>query len=52
MRMKQEEINAYVQLRQARPRMTRQEHKTLKGLIIAGRPEAAMRGLKTILDRK
>ena len=32
-------------------RLTRQQYKTLKGQILAGNPEGAMRGLQRILSR-
>ncbi len=36
-------------LRNAKPQLTRQQFLTLRGQILAGEPEGAMRGLQKIL---
>lgn len=36
-------------LRNAKPQLTRQQYKTIKGQILAGDADGAMRGLKKIL---
>ena len=51
--VKQIDYRAMIQLKvcyQER-RLTRQQYRTLRGQVIAGEGEAALRGLRTILDR-
>lgn len=38
-------------LKDNRRHLTRQQYKTLRGQVLAGNPEAALKGLKTIFDR-
>ena len=47
--MKQIDVNALIQLKGARPRLTHQQYKTLRGQVLAGEPDAAMKGLRKIL---
>ena len=42
---------AFMQLKAARGKLTKQQYRTLKGQIIAGDSDGAMRGLMTILMR-
>ena len=47
--MKKDEINALVRLKAIRHRLTTQQYKTLRGQILAGDAEGAMKGLKKLL---
>ena len=47
--MKPSEINALIRLKAIRHRLTAQQYKTLRGQILAGDAEGAMKGLKKIL---
>ena len=42
---------AFIQLKTARGKLTKQQYMTLKGQILAGDSDGAMRGLATILLR-
>lgn len=42
-------IGALIQLKGARQRLTAQQYKTLRGQVLAGDPEGAMKGLRRIL---
>lgn len=42
---------ALAQLMEAKPRLTQQQFKTLRGQLVAGDKDGAMRGLKKILRR-
>lgn len=42
---------AYELLRRSRPKLSRQQYRTLSGQIRAGETEAAMKGLETIIKR-
>lgn len=43
--------NAAMNLKASRSQLTKQQYKTLKGQILAGDSEGAMKGLKRILNR-
>ena len=42
---------ALIQLKACRDRLTPQQYRALKGQVLAGEPEAAMKGLEKILGR-
>lgn len=42
---------AYELLRRSRPKLSRQQYRTLSGQIRAGESEAAVKGLETIIKR-
>lgn len=50
--MKEVNVNAVCRLKAYRRVLTQQQYQTLKGLILAGDPEGAMRGLDAILKRR
>jgi hypothetical protein len=43
------DAGALVRLRGARPHLSAQQHKTLRGQVLAGDSDGAMRGLRKIL---
>lgn len=43
---------ALIQLNRARDRLTRQQYKTLRGQILAGNADGALRGLQKIVERR
>ena len=43
--------SAIIKLKANRPRLTWQQYQTLRGQVLAGNAEAAMKGLETILGR-
>lgn len=43
------DVKALIQIKGARKRLTTQQYHTLKGQVLAGDPEGAMRGLREIL---
>lgn len=45
------DTNALRRLKVCRHRLTRQQYKTLRGQILAGEAEGAMKGLRKILTR-
>ena len=50
--MKEVNVNAVCRLKAHRRVLTQQQYQTLQGLILAGDPEGAMRGLDSILKRR
>lgn len=46
------DIKAVIHLKACRDRLTRQQYSTLKGQILAGDSEGAMKGLRKILSRR
>lgn len=42
-------VGALIQLKGARQHLTAQQYKTLRGQVLAGDPEGAMKGLRRIL---
>lgn len=44
--------NAAMNLKACRSQLTKQQYRTLKGQILAGDSEGAMKGLKRLLERK
>ena len=51
--VKQIDYRAMIQLKACYQelRLTRQQYRTLRGQVLAGEGEAALKGLRTILDR-
>lgn len=47
--MREINVGAMVRLKGARPRLTQQQYRTLRGQVIAGDPDGAMRGLRKLL---
>lgn len=47
--MKQIDVNALIQIKGSRPRLTAQQYKTLRGQVLAGDGDGALRGLRKIL---
>lgn len=43
---------ALIQLNRARSQLTRQQYKTLRGQILAGNHEAALKGLNKLTERR
>ena len=52
MKLKPEQINALIQIKACRNRLSHQEYRTLRGQIFAGDGDAALRGLRKILSRR
>lgn len=50
--VKQIDVNALIQIKGARPHLTGQQYKTLRGQVLAGNPDGALRGLQKILKRE
>jgi hypothetical protein len=46
------ENHFWQKLKENRPNLTKQQYNTLKGQAKSGNVDAAMRGLKTLLDRR
>lgn len=51
MAMKNIDVKAMIQLKACRGHLTYQQYKTLRGQVLAGDSEGAMRGLQKILNR-
>ena len=49
--MQQIDPQALIQLKAHRNRLTAQQYKTLRGQVLAGNTDAAMKGLRKILRR-
>lgn len=47
--MNQNEATAYIRLKACRHRLTTQQYKTLRGQILSGDAEGAMKGLRKLL---
>lgn len=47
--MKEINVGAMIRLKGARHRLTAQQYRTLRGQILAGDPDGAMRGLRKLL---
>lgn len=47
--MKHIDTTALIQIKGARPRLTAQQYKTLRGQVLAGDGDGALRGLRKIL---
>ena len=45
------DFRALVQVKACKPRLTAQQYKTLRGQILAGDGDGALKGLKSILKR-
>ena len=48
--MKNIDYKALIQLKATRDRLTKQQYRTIKGQILAGDPDGAMRGLRRLLE--
>lgn len=46
------DAGALMILRNTRHRLTKQQYKTLRGQVLAGDPDGAMKGLRNILQRR
>ena len=42
-------VGALIRLKGARPNLTAQQYRTLRGQVLAGDPDGAMRGLRKLL---
>lgn len=47
--MKEVNVGALIRLKGARHRLTAQQYRTLRGQVLAGDPDGAMRGLRKLL---
>lgn len=47
--MKQVDVKALIQVKGARYRLTPQQYRTLRGQVLAGDPDGAMKGLRKLL---
>ena len=47
--MKQVNVGALVRLKGARSHLTAQQYRTLRGQVLAGDPDGAMKGLRKLL---
>lgn len=47
--MKEVDTNALIMLKGARPRLTAQQYRTLRGQVLAGDSVGAMKGLRKLL---
>lgn len=47
--MKEINVGALIRLKAARPRLTVQQYRTLRGQVLAGDPDGAMKGLQKLL---
>lgn len=46
------DTGALMLLRNTKHRLTKQQYKTIRGQILAGDPDGAMKGLKNLLQRR
>lgn len=51
-KMRQIDPQALIQIKACRDRLTVQQYRTLRGQVLAGNSEGAMRGLRNILRQK
>ena len=47
--MREVNVKALIQVKGARHRLTTQQYRTLRGQVLAGDPDGAMRGLRKIM---
>ena len=47
--MKEINVGALIQVKGARHRLTAQQYRTLRGQVLAGDPDGAMRGLRKLM---
>jgi hypothetical protein len=52
MNMQQIDVKALIQLKATKDRLSKQQYKTLRGQVLAGNPDGAMKGLRKILQRQ
>lgn len=50
--MREINVGALIRLKHHRDKLTRQQYKTLRGQVLAGDPDGAMRGLRKLLQNK
>lgn len=50
--LKQVDVNALVQMKASRSRLSFQQYKTLRGQVLAGNGDATMKGLQKVLRRQ
>ena len=50
--LKQADVQALIQLKACRDRLTARQYKTIKGQILAGDGDGALRGLRKVLMRQ
>ena len=48
--MQQIDTRALIQLKATKDRLTKQQYRTLRGQVLAGDPDGAMKGLRKILQ--
>lgn len=46
------DVKALIQLKATKDRLSKQQYKTLRGQVLAGDPDGAMKGLRNILQRQ
>ena len=46
------DVGALVLLRNTKHRLSKQQYKTLRGQVLAGDPDGAIKGLRNILQRR
>jgi hypothetical protein len=46
------DARALIQIKGARQHLTAQQYRTLKGQVLAGNPDGAMKGLRKIMQQK
>ena len=47
--MREINVGALIRLKGARPHLTAQQYRTLRGQVLAGDPDGAMRGMRKLL---
>lgn len=50
--MQKIDVKALIQLKATKDRLSKQQYKTLRGQVLAGDPDGAMKGLRKILQRR
>lgn len=50
--MQKIDVKALIQLKATKDRLSKQQYKTLRGQVLAGDPDGAMKGLRNILQRQ
>ena len=50
--MQDVDVKALIHLKATRDRLTPQQYKTLRGQVLAGDPDGAMRGLRKLLKKE
>ena len=52
MNMQKIDVKALIQLKATKDRLSKQQYKTLRGQVLAGDPDGAMKGLRKIIQRR